>query len=181
VAPARKPIARAMVTQYLAAHAMPRVPKLWVRINPLDEGEPDDLAAVVRAAPDGIVVPKTDGPADLQHLGHYPDMLERRDDVGVRIRRLSVAPETARARFRLGDYADMALPCLYGLTWLRLQTDPRMGDMALQCLYGLTWGAEDLSSGTGTRTSVDAAGYFTLSLPACRQGSRRANDRDNFR
>ena len=138
VAPARKPIARAMVAEYLAAHAMPRTPELWVRINPLDEGGLDDLAAVVRAAPDGIVVPKTDGPADVQRLGHYLDILERRDAVATQIRILPVATETARAPFRLGDYADLALPRL----------------------YGLTWGAEDLSSAIGASTNIDATGRW---------------------
>ena len=69
VAPARKPAAREMVAEYLRSAA--RASELWVRINPLDQGGLDDLAAVVRAGPDGIVVPKADGPADVRRLGHY--------------------------------------------------------------------------------------------------------------
>ncbi len=140
VAPARKPLARGMVAEYLAAHAADRAPELWVRINPLNEGGIDDLAAVVRAAPDGIVVPKTDGPADVLRLGHYLESLERRDAVAKPIRILPVATETARAPFRLGDFADVALPRL----------------------YGLTWGAEDLSSAIGASTNVDPAGGWAF-------------------
>jgi citrate lyase subunit beta/citryl-CoA lyase len=140
VAPARKPLARTMVAECLAAHAGDRTPELWVRINPLDEGGLDDLAAVVRAAPDGIVVPKTDGPADVLRLSHYLEILERRDGIAQPIRILPVATETARAPFRLGDYADVALPRL----------------------YGLTWGAEDLSSAIGASTNRDLVGNWAF-------------------
>jgi citrate lyase subunit beta/citryl-CoA lyase len=71
VAPARKALARDMVREYLSAHAGPRNPQLYVRINPLDEGGIEDLAGVVRAAPDGIMIPKVNGPADLVRLGHH--------------------------------------------------------------------------------------------------------------
>jgi len=142
VAPARKPLARTMVAEFLAAHAAERTPELWVRINPLDEGGVDDLAAVVRAAPDGIVVPKTDGPDDIRRLGHHLDALERRDAVADPIRIMPVATETARSAFRLGDYADVALPRL----------------------YGLTWGAEDLSTAIGASTNRDASGGWAFTF-----------------
>ncbi len=58
VAPARKPLAQGMVAEALAARAGKRAPELRVRINPLDGGGLDDLAAVVHAAPDGIMVPQ---------------------------------------------------------------------------------------------------------------------------
>ncbi len=140
VASARKPLARAMVAEFLAAHAAGRTPELWVRINPLDEGGLDDLVAIVRAAPDGIVVPKTDGPADVLRLSHHLEGLERRDGIAEPIRILPVATETARGPFRLGDYADVALPRL----------------------YGLTWGAEDLSSALGASTNRDPAGGWAF-------------------
>ena len=139
VAPARKPVARGMVASYLGT-APHRTPELWVRINPLDDGGLDDLAAVVRAGPDGIVVPKVDGPADVLRLSHYLAALERRDGITAPIRILPVATETARAPFRLGDYADMPLPRL----------------------YGLTWGAEDLSSAIGASTNQDPAGGWAF-------------------
>jgi citrate lyase subunit beta/citryl-CoA lyase len=138
VAPARKPVARQMVTEYL--QAAERASQLWVRINPLDEGGLDDLAAVVRARPDGIMVPKIDGPADVQRLSHYLSALERRDGIATAIPILPVATETARAPFRLGDFANVPLPRL----------------------YGLTWGAEDLSAALGASTNQDASGGWAF-------------------
>lgn len=139
VAPERKPQARATVAAHLARHAPPRQPQLWVRINPLDAGGLDDVAAVLRAAPDGIVLPKADGPDDVRRLGHYLDALERRDGIAAPTRILCVATETPRAPFRLGDYADAAL----------------------SRLWGLTWGAEDLSAAVGASGNRDAAGGWT--------------------
>ena len=135
VAPARKALAQGMAAAALAARAAGG-PQLWVRINPMDAGGLDDLAAVVRAAPDGIMVPKVDGPADVLRLGHCLDVLERRDGVAQPIRILPVATETARAPFALGAYAATPLPRL----------------------YGLTWGAEDLSTALGASTNQDPAG-----------------------
>lgn len=140
VAPARKPLARGMVAEALAACAGSCTPGLWVRINPMAEGGLDDLAAVVRAAPDGIMVPKADGPADAQRLSHCLDVLERRDGVRQPIRILPVATETARAPFALGAYAETPLPRL----------------------YGLTWGAEDLSTALGASTNQDIAGGWAF-------------------
>ncbi len=140
VAPARKKLAQGMVLQSLLA---PRAaPQIWVRINPMDEGGLDDLAAIVRGAPDGIMVPKIDGPADVQRLSHCLDVLELRDQVGP-IRILPVATETARAPFTLGAYASMPLPRL----------------------FGLTWGAEDLSTALGASTNLEAGGWaFTYRM-----------------
>ncbi len=50
VAPSRKALAQGMVAEALAARAPASgEPQLWVRINPMDLGGLDDLAAVVRA------------------------------------------------------------------------------------------------------------------------------------
>ena len=47
VAATRRPVARGMVVEYLAAHAgASRRPQLWVRINPLDGEGLTDAAAV---------------------------------------------------------------------------------------------------------------------------------------
>ena len=135
----RKSVARGMVAAYLAAHRERR-PGLWVRINPLEEGGLDDLAAVVRAGPDGIVVPKTDGPGDVERLGDYLEALERRDGVPSPARILAVATETARAPFALGGFA--------GCRTRRL--------------YGLTWGAEDLSAALGASGNRDEAGGWAF-------------------
>jgi citrate lyase subunit beta/citryl-CoA lyase len=143
VAPANKPIAREKVPAFLADRPRGRrTAQLWVRINPLDtEYALADLAAVVAGAPDGIMLPKADGPAEVQRLSHYLDALEAQagvepGSIGI----LPVATETAVAPFRLGDYAGA------GLTRLR----------------GLTWGAEDLSAALGASTNLDETGGWAL-------------------
>lgn len=138
VAPDRKSVARGMVADYLAARPGQIGPELWVRMNPLAEGGLDDLVAVVRAGPAGVMVPKPDGPGDLLRISHILDALERRDGVTTPIRLLPVATETARAPFALSAYADA------GLTRL----------------WGMTWGAEDLSSALGARTNKGPDGAW---------------------
>ncbi len=143
VAPDAKPRARGLAADFLNSRPRPdRTCELWVRINPLESGLAlADLAAVVGAAPDGVMLPKPDGPADVARLSHYLDALEAREGVTAgSIRILPVATETAVSPFRLGDYAAAALPRL----------------------LGLTWGAEDLSAAVGASTNLDASGEWAL-------------------
>jgi citrate lyase subunit beta / citryl-CoA lyase len=141
VAPPRKVLARDMVRDYLTTRpAGSRSPELWVRMNPIDSGGLDDLVAVIRAAPDGIVVPKVNHPSELVQLSHFVDALERRDGVKKPVRFLPVATETARATFGLAAYPDTQLPRL----------------------YGLTWGAEDLSTAVGASTNRDPSGQWAF-------------------
>lgn len=148
VAAARRPIARGMVAEYLAAHAgAARRPQLWVRINPLDGEGLTDAAAVVRAAPDGLVVPKVNGPDDLLRLSHWLDALEARDGLPQgRIGLFAVATETPAAVLRLSEYARVPVPRL----------------------AGLTWGAEDLPAAIGASTNQDAAGGYALTYRLAR-------------
>ena len=140
VAPARKPLAREMVRAYLDAHRTGHPAQLWVRMNPLGEGGVEDLAAVVRAGPAGILVPKSNGPLDLVRIGHMLDALESRDGVERPVGLMTVATETAVAPFRLAHYADHDLPRL----------------------RGLTWGAEDLSSALGASTNRGPDGEWAF-------------------
>lgn len=140
VAPERKPLARDMVVDYLRAAGSARPSELWVRINPMTEGGLDDLVAVVRAAPDGLVVPKVDHPTDLERLSLMLDVLERRDGVARTIRLLPVATETPLAPFSLGAYAEATLPRL----------------------FGMTWGAEDLSTALGASTNRGPDGQWAF-------------------
>lgn len=137
VAPERKPLARKLVAEFLAATPRGMRPmQFWVRTNPYDTGLTlDDLAAVVPAAPDGIFQPKIDGPADVLRLSHHLDAFEAANGIAAgSIRVLPVATETARAPFQLGDFATAGLARL----------------------AGLTWGAEDLSAAVGASTNRDA-------------------------
>ena len=146
VAASRKITARGMACDYLTAHAGVRASQLWVRINPLAEGGLDDLVAVVRARPDGLMVPKASGPAELARISDMLDVLERRDGVAAPIRLLPVATETAAAALALPLYAHAVLPRL----------------------YGLTWGAEDLSTALGASTNRDASGAFAFTYRVVR-------------
>lgn len=130
VAASRLPIAREMVREYLTGRGSSS--QLWVRINPLDSGLAlEDLAAVVRGAPAGILLPKVNGAADIVLLGRYLSALEVRDglqagSIGI----LPVATETPQAMFALGEYRGCS-----------------------ERLRGLTWGAEDLAAAVGATTN----------------------------
>ena len=85
-----------------------RKPPLFVRINPLDSGlAEDDLAAVLPARPDGIVLPKAEGAVSLAALDAR---------LSGRIAILPIATETPAAMFQLGSYGGVT-PRLAGLTW----------------------------------------------------------------
>jgi citrate lyase subunit beta/citryl-CoA lyase len=141
VAPDRKAQARDIARAFLAgAGAQAERPQLWVRINALDTGlADDDLAAVVAAKPDGILLPKAEGAASVVHLDAKLTAREALDglaDGAVKI--IALVTETASALFNCGNYRDAS---------------PR--------LSGITWGAEDLSVTLGAETNRDGNGDFT--------------------
>lgn len=98
-------------------------------MNALDSGlTTADLAAVVGPGLRGIVLPKSNGGADVARLGHYLDALEAAAGLPEgQVRIIVVATETPAAMFNLGSYAP---------------AHPR--------LAALTWGAEDLSAVVGS-------------------------------
>ena len=160
VSASRKPLARQMVSEFIVGELGDRDgPRLWGRINPLDSGLAlEDLDAVVPAAPAGIMIPKIDGPDDVLRVGHYLEALEtsHRLPAGA-IKVLPVATETARAPFRLGDFATAGI----------------------DRLYGLTWGAEDLSAALGASTNVGPDGEWAMTYRLVRSlmlmGARAAD------
>ncbi|MAM73848.1 CoA ester lyase [uncultured Tistrella sp.] len=151
VAPGRKAIARGLLQDVLTARPREtRRSRLWVRINPLDDGALDDLAAVMPGAPDGIVVPKVDHPRDVVRLSHWLDAFEAA--AGLKAGSTSILPvatETPAAPFALGDYARQPLPRL----------------------AGLTWGAEDLSTAVGASTNLDPAGGWAFTYRMARSAT----------
>lgn len=145
VSMANKPRARELVPAFLQDRPRAkRTCEIWVRINPLDTDIALlDLAAVVSMAPDGLMLPKANGPQDVLQLSHYLDALEVKGGVTPHsIKIVPVATETPISTFRLGDYAAA------GLTRL----------------LGLTWGAEDLSAAIGASTNVDESGQWALTF-----------------
>ncbi|MET4897161.1 CoA ester lyase [Sphingomonadaceae bacterium jetA1] len=107
VAPDAKPRARDAIAAFLSRPRDADV-GLFVRINPVDGPlAADDLAAILDARPDGIVLPKAEGLVSLHALA-------ARGVTHIPI--LPIATETPAAIFRLGDYAGASIP-LAGLTW----------------------------------------------------------------
>jgi citrate lyase subunit beta / citryl-CoA lyase len=129
---ATKPEAREAVANFLI-NAKRNVP-LFVRINPLEGSLADaDLAAIMKASPDGIVLPKAEGGKSLVELDRRLSTLGNKNALI-----LAIGTETPAAIFQLGSYG--------GVT-------PR--------LCGLTWGAEDLPAAIGAATSREADGTYT--------------------
>jgi citrate lyase subunit beta/citryl-CoA lyase len=142
VTPANKPAARAMVCAWLQAHPAGTGPARWVRINALDSSQwRDDLAAVMPGQPDGIMLPKSAGPATVAELSTALDALESACSIAAGSTRiLPLVSETAAAAITIPTYAATPIP-------------PR--------LAGLTWGAEDLSAAIGATRKRNAAGEWT--------------------
>jgi len=135
VAESAKPDARKAVASHLKATHR-RQPH-WVRINPLDTPHAlPDLAAVVPARPDGIVLPKATR-ADAERLNNYLSALETAaglplGDIPVFV----LATETAAGVFDVGNYAGC----------------PR--------LAALSWGAEDSATALGATSNRDDNGEY---------------------
>ncbi len=158
VAPSNKAAARALTAQKLGRA---RAGQLWfVRVNAFDTGQTlADLAAVMPARPDGIVLPKCSGRADVERLALYLDAFETAHAVAAGSTRiLAIATETAESLFGLGGYAG-----------------------ASARLWGLMWGAEDLAASLGAFTNRDADGrpgeVFRLARNLCLAGARAAGVR----
>jgi len=136
----RKATARNLVREILAARSGDQRQQLWVRINPLDQPDAGaDLGAVMPLRPDGIVLPKTRSPADVEVLGRRIGTYEAEHDFRVGSTRiLPVATETPQSLFSLGEYASCA-----------------------QRLAGITWGAEDLAAAVGATANREADGRWT--------------------
>jgi citrate lyase subunit beta/citryl-CoA lyase len=106
VSPENKVAARAAIAEWLNGE---RPVRSFVRINPLDsEHVRDDLAAVLGARPDGIVLPKAQGAASVWQLIE----IAGRDCPPI----LPIASETPSAVFGLGSYGEASVH-LAGLTW----------------------------------------------------------------
>ena len=140
VAPPAKPQARLLTNSWLQRHAGSTFGR-WVRINPLDTPLwREDVAAVMPARPDGIMVPKAAGPEQLQALsGELVVQEQRHGVVPGSTRILPLVSETPAAALGIAAYAGAALPRL----------------------AGLTWGAEDLSAAIGAARKRDGEGRWT--------------------
>ena len=70
VVPANKAAARGLVREYLSGRESGSGTEVWVRINAVASAEAGtDLAVVMPARPDGIMLPKSRSPEDVELLG----------------------------------------------------------------------------------------------------------------
>jgi citrate lyase subunit beta / citryl-CoA lyase len=143
VTEAHKPTARALVAAFLKANAQQRS-RLWVRINPIQGPHAlADLAAVMPAAPSGIMLPKPRGRADAELLDHYLTAFEAAaGNIVGSTRVMLLATEEPASMLAIGSYAGV----------------PRVAAMS--------WGGEDLATALGASDNRgDYGGYdFTYEL-----------------
>jgi citrate lyase subunit beta/citryl-CoA lyase len=133
--------ARAISLDFLGtARRQAKRPLLIVRINALSTGLSDaDLDAVMPGAPDAIMLPKSEGGADVSHLGAKIAVREAENDLPDGATRIiPIATETGKGIFGLGSYAG-----------------------ATHRLAALTWGAEDLSADLGAEANRLSDGSYT--------------------
>jgi len=125
------------------ADAVPRSPRprLYVRVNGLKSGLTQaDLGAVMRAPPDGILLPKCLNGAAVQHLGAMLAVKEAEHNLANGATRImAIVTETPASIFDMGTYAG-----------------------ASQRLEGLTWGAEDLAACLGAETNRGVGGGYSF-------------------
>jgi citrate lyase subunit beta / citryl-CoA lyase len=141
VAFSRKPEARKIAADFIAqACKTVARPRLFVRINAHGTGMvSDDLDAVMPAAPDGIMLPKSQSGDDVSLLS--AKLAVREAESGLpdgQTRIIAIATETARSLFHMGSYVGIS-----------------------ERLSGLTWGAEDLSADLGAETARLGNGTYT--------------------
>jgi len=131
--------------------------KLFVRVNAFDTGlTATDLAAVMAYRPDGIALPKCDGPEQVRRLSHMLDALEAAHGIEPgRTLILSIVTETAASLFCLGNYRGCS-----------------------ERLWGMMWGAEDLAASFGATANRDAHGNvlapYRLARNLCLAGAATA-------
>lgn len=153
VAPDAKDAARARTADWLAEGApMARL----VRVNALATGRTaDDIAQTAPGRPDGYVLPKCEGVADIQTAAA---MIAA---AGLHVPIMVIATETVRAVRQL-----------------------MRADWAHPALGAMTWGAEDLAADLGALANRDADGQWlppfamaqTLALLAARDAGVSAVD-----
>jgi citrate lyase subunit beta/citryl-CoA lyase len=110
-----------------------------VRINAIATRDwQNDLAAVVAAAPDGIMLPKSRSGEDVHQLSVALGHAEERDGLPAgAVRIIALATEVPVSLLQMPSYVG-----------------------ASSRLEGLTWGAEDLSAELGAEANRDADGNF---------------------
>lgn len=146
VVESEKATARTMIREFLAAQDAEARKRLWVRVNPLDGPHTlADLAAVMPAAPGGIMLPKARGREDVDRLDHYLSAFETAAGTPLGSTRVIVlVTETAEGMFTTSSYAGA----------------PRVA--------ALTWGAEDLADALGASENCNPDGSYAFTYQLAR-------------
>lgn len=146
VAEEAKPAAREAVCAFLQRIDEAERVRLWVRVNPLDGPHTSaDLDAIMQARPGGIMLPKSRGRFDVEHLDSMLTDQEAAHGITVGSTPvIALVTETAAAMFTTGDYAGA----------------PRLAAM--------TWGAEDLADSIGAMSNRDADGSYSFTYELAR-------------
>jgi citrate lyase subunit beta/citryl-CoA lyase len=120
---AAKNDARRMAADWLNAHRRQILESRrlgrWVRINPFESRQwREDLMAVVRAAPDGIVLSNATGTEAVRQLAAELYELEQANQIpSGSIKIMPVLGSSAHSACSILSFADVALPRLAGITW----------------------------------------------------------------
>jgi citrate lyase subunit beta/citryl-CoA lyase len=140
VSPDNKAHARGVAANFIASKRNETRASIYVRVNDLSTGlTDDDLRAIVPIAPDGIMLPKSNSGADVQHLSTKLRVHEAENglpDGAIRI--IPIITETAAGVLATASYVG-----------------------ASARVAGLTWGAEDLSAAIAARAARDSGGRYT--------------------
>ena len=141
VAVANKAAARSLAATFLTeTRKLAKRPRLYVRINAFDTPYwQDDIAGVIAARPDGIMLPKPRAGADVDRLAALLDPAEKQHGIAPGSTRIiAIATELPAALLSMASFAD---------------SSSRM--------EGLTWGAEDLSAVVGSSATREPNGVWT--------------------
>jgi citrate lyase subunit beta / citryl-CoA lyase len=136
VALSQKQAARQTALAFMKANPA----RYYVRVNSLDTGlTDDDLADIMAAKPEGIMLPKSEHGQEITLLCAKLRVYEAQHSItDGKTHIIPVATETAKAIFTLGTYAGSS-----------------------KRLKGITWGAEDLSADIGAETNRAPDGRHT--------------------
>ena len=146
VAESEKTVARTMVHDFLKRSDTEARKRLWVRVNPLDGPHTlTDLAAIMPAAPGGIMLPKSRGREDVELLDHYLSAFETAAGIPLGSTRVIVlVTEAAEGMFTTNSYVGAPRVC------------------------ALTWGAEDLADALGASENRNPDGSYAFTYQLAR-------------
>lgn len=138
VAATNKDAARRLAAEFIASAKKTRT--IYIRVNGLDTGlTDDDLAAVMKAAPHGVMLPKSNGIDDVARLAVRLRVEEAENGLEDGVTKIiPIITETPLGVLNAAGYA--------------------RGEARLAAL---TWGAEDLSAAIGASATRDADGRYT--------------------